>query len=84
MFWVYILENLEGRFYIGQTDDLAARLANHNRTDQIGGKFTRKNGPWALVWSEAHLTRGLAVTREHRPFRRRRRTAWRRSGPMCC
>ncbi|MSU58376.1 MAG: GIY-YIG nuclease family protein [Pedosphaera sp.] len=64
MFWVYILENLEGRFYIGQTDDLATRLANHNRTDQIGGKFTRKNGPWALVWSEAHLTRGLAVTRE--------------------
>jgi len=40
MFFVYILENAEGRFYIGHTDDLAVRLINHNRTDKVGRKFT--------------------------------------------
>ncbi len=64
MFWVYILQNPQGRFYIGQTDDLAVRLKNHNRTEKKAGKFTRANGPWALAWSEAHATRALAMARE--------------------
>jgi putative endonuclease len=64
MFWVYILQNPTGRFYIGQTDDLSIRLANHNRTDKISGKYTRKNGPWTLVWSEPHPTRSGAMERE--------------------
>ena len=34
MFWVYILQNPKGRFYIGQTDDLQARLFSHNRADK--------------------------------------------------
>jgi putative endonuclease len=65
MYWVYILENLTGKFYIGQTDDLATRLLNHNRTDKISGKFTRKNGPWKLVWSETHPDRASANQRPH-------------------
>ena len=64
MFWVYILENAGSKFYIGQTDDLQARLQSHNRTDRIEGKFTRKNGPWNLVWSEEHGTRAAAMARE--------------------
>jgi len=64
MFWVYILLNPPGRFYIGQTDDLKIRLANHNRTDKVSGKFTLKNGPWQLVWSEAHPSRPVAMARE--------------------
>ena len=64
MFWVYILQNPEGRFYTGHTDDLAGRVANHNRTDKISGKFTRKNGPWMLVWFEQHPNRSSAVRRE--------------------
>jgi len=28
MYWVYILQNPTGRFYIGQTDNLSIRLAN--------------------------------------------------------
>ena len=36
-FWVYILQNPRGKFYIGQTEDLAARVAFHNRTDSIDG-----------------------------------------------
>ncbi|MCL4787487.1 MAG: GIY-YIG nuclease family protein [Verrucomicrobia bacterium] len=64
MFWVYVLENAQGRFYIGQTDNLGVRLANHNRTDGSGGKYTRKHGPWRLVWSEAQPTRASALIRE--------------------
>jgi putative endonuclease len=61
---VYILRNPAGRFYVGQTDDLDQRLVSHNRTDKAAGKFTRKNGPWSLVWSEPHDTRAAAMARE--------------------
>ncbi|MFZ4597053.1 MAG: GIY-YIG nuclease family protein [Terrimicrobiaceae bacterium] len=64
MFWVYILQNAVGRFYIGQTDNLDVRIGSHNRTDQLAGKFTRKNGPWILVWSEPHPSRAAAMARE--------------------
>jgi putative endonuclease len=64
MFWVYILQNPKGRFYVGHTDNLGNRIASHNRTDKIGGKFTRKNGPWTLVWSEQHPDRRGAMRRE--------------------
>ncbi|MFW2479659.1 MAG: GIY-YIG nuclease family protein [Lentimonas sp.] len=30
MVYVYILENLKGRFYIEHTDDLDRRLSQHN------------------------------------------------------
>ena len=64
MFWVYVLQNSAGKFYIGHTDDLGARLDSHNRTDRVLGKFTRKNGPWHVVWSEEHPTRAAAMGRE--------------------
>ncbi|PYI45719.1 MAG: endonuclease [Verrucomicrobia bacterium] len=64
MFWVYILRNPAGNFYVGHTHNLENRVTNHNRTDKIAGKFTRKNGPWALIWSEAHPDRSRAVRRE--------------------
>ena len=75
MFWTYILENPEGRFYIGQTDNLTARLDNHNRTDVIGGKFTRKIGPWKLVWTEPHPTRSAAMLRE-RQIKKMKSARW--------
>lgn len=28
MFWVYVLENPRGKFYVSQTQDLAARLCD--------------------------------------------------------
>jgi putative endonuclease len=64
MFWVYILQNPAGRFYIGHTDDLAGRVRSHNRTDKICGKFTRKNGLWVLLRSEEHPDRSNAMRRE--------------------
>jgi predicted GIY-YIG superfamily endonuclease len=64
MFSVYILQNPKGHFYVGHTDDLATRVASHNRTDKVYGKFTRKNGPWILLWSEQHCDRPSAARRE--------------------
>ena len=73
MFWVYVLQNPVGRFYIGQTDELPARLLRHNENDTR--KYTNKNGPWALVWSEAHETRSSAVKRE-RQVKRMKSATW--------
>ena len=64
MFYVYIIRNSAGRFYTGHTEDLNARLTNHNRSDKIFGKFTRKHGPWTLVWTEEHVDRASAMRRE--------------------
>ncbi|HEY3761063.1 MAG TPA: GIY-YIG nuclease family protein [Verrucomicrobiae bacterium] len=75
MYWVYILQNPVGRFYIGHTDNLAVRLANHNRTDKTAGHYTRKNGPWVLVWSEEHSTRPAAIKRE-RQIKQMKSSRW--------
>jgi len=78
MFWVYILENPSGKFYIGQTENLAVRLEDHNRTDAFDGHFTRKNGPWKLVWFEEHPTRSSAMRREQQ-IKRMKSAKWIRS-----
>jgi putative endonuclease len=75
MFWVYILQNTAGQFYIGQSGDLETRLCSHNRKDEINGEFTRKNGPWVLVWSEMHPTRASAMCRE-RAIKRMKSAKW--------
>jgi len=75
MNWVYMLQNPVGKFYLGQTDDLPMRLINHNRTDKVEVKFTRKNGPWNLVWSEFHPTRSAAMQRE-RQIKRMKSARW--------
>ena len=75
MFWVYILQSSRGKFYVGQTEDLSARLKFHNQTDHIDGHFTRKNGPWKLVWSELHDSRQSAMKRE-RQIKRMKSAKW--------
>jgi putative endonuclease len=64
LFCVYFLQNPGGKFYIGHTNNLAIRVHSHNRSDKLLGKYTRKNGPWELVWSEQHTTRAAAMARE--------------------
>ena len=75
MFWVYVLENTRGKFYVGQTANLAVRVLDHNRTDCFEGHFTRKNGPWKLVWRETHNSRSSAVQRE-RQIKRMKSAKW--------
>jgi putative endonuclease len=50
---VYVLQNREGRFYIGLTDDVARRVAQHNADKS---RWTRGRGPWRVVWQSAQLS----------------------------
>ena len=65
-YFVYILKNEKGRFYIGHTDNLIRRYYEHS--DSSGrshlGKYTHKNGPWTLVWWEIQSDRSSAMRRE--------------------
>lgn len=66
MFHVYVLENAQGRLYIGHTEDVVRRLEQHNspgRKEHLG-KYTHKNGPWSLLGSESFNTRSAAMCRE--------------------
>ncbi len=61
--YVYILSSLRnGKLYVGHTKDLERRLVQHNQGQ--GGKFTRQQGPWELVYSEEQVDRSAAMSRE--------------------
>jgi putative endonuclease len=62
MYLVYILENTEGKHYIGYTSDLKQRIKDHNSTK---GRWTKKKGPWRLVYKEAYSTKEEAYSREN-------------------
>ncbi len=83
MFWTYILRNPAGKFYIGHSHDLEDRLENHNRTGDAQGKFTRKNGPWELVWREQHSTRADAMAREQE-IKKMKSAKWIRERLLAC
>ncbi|HEV57887.1 MAG TPA: GIY-YIG nuclease family protein [Phycisphaerales bacterium] len=65
-YFVYILESAStGKRYIGQTDDLERRVAEHNSREHNPCKFTSKHpGPWRLVYHESCETRSEAMRRE--------------------
>ncbi len=62
MFLVYILfsESLD-RYYIGHTNNLERRLAEHNR---IKGKYTDAGIPWKIVHIETFNSKEEAYDRE--------------------
>jgi len=53
LYQVYVLRNLSGKFYIGLSENVAVRLAQHNSGIS---KWTKVRGPWTLVWSSALLS----------------------------
>jgi putative endonuclease len=62
MSYVYILQSEStSRFYIGCTEQIGTRLAEHQRGQTIS---TRKRGPWALVYQERFSTLSEALLRE--------------------
>jgi len=62
MFTVYILKSLKnGRYYIGQTNDILDRIRRHNSGRS---KATKNFMPWELIYSEKYSTRSLAFGRE--------------------
>jgi putative endonuclease len=52
-YWVYVLQNLSGIFYIGMTDNMKRRLTDHNTRVS---KWTKKRGPWELVWQKGPMS----------------------------
>ncbi|RJQ29971.1 GIY-YIG nuclease family protein [Candidatus Parcubacteria bacterium] len=63
MWYTYVLFSLKSkRKYIGMTDDLRQRLSEHN--SGIGGRFTKNNRPFKLIFYEAFLAKKDAVKQE--------------------
>ena len=66
MYFTYILQSEStGRYYVGSTDNLDRRVAQHNDPDYKGSKTTKRfKGPWKLVYTESSQTRAEAMSRE--------------------
>jgi len=66
MYFTYILQSEStGRYYIGSTDNVGRRVAQHNDPDYKGSKTTKRfKGPWTLVYTESSQTRAEAMSRE--------------------
>ena len=64
MITVYVLQSIKtGNLYIGQTDNVAKRLIEHN---EGLSRYTKGRGPWVLFYTEEHTTRSEAMIRERR------------------
>ncbi len=60
--YVYVLENEEGRRYVGSTGRTPQlRLAEHNAGVN---RWTRAHGPWRLAYWEMCGSKRLALARE--------------------
>jgi putative endonuclease len=53
----------DGSYYIGSTNNLAKRFANHVKGK--GGSYTRSHHPVKVVYSEELVDKSSALKREH-------------------
>ena len=63
MWWVYLLECIDGTLYCGISNDVEARVAKHNAGK--GAAYTRGRRPVRLVWSKEVGSKSAALKREH-------------------
>ncbi|MGZ8310563.1 MAG: TrmH family RNA methyltransferase [Allosphingosinicella sp.] len=63
-FYTYLLRCADGSYYVGHTDDLDVRIAQHERGELPG--YSEKRRPVVLVWSETFPTRDEAFAAERR------------------
>jgi len=61
-FYAYMLRCADGSYYVGHTEDLDVRLAQHQRGEVTG--HTQKRRPVELVWCETFPTRDEAFAAE--------------------
>jgi putative endonuclease len=65
MFIVYVLYNsVADKFYVGQTQNLDARLAAHNNKHKTMSYTARFKGEWKVIYTESLPTRSEALKRE--------------------
>ncbi len=67
MYYVYVLRGPK-QFYIGSTNDLRRRLAEHEAGESSA---TKNRGPWKLIYYEASASKTDGLIRE-----RYLKTAW--------
>lgn len=63
-FYAYLLRCSDGTYYVGHTDDLELRMAQH-RSGALGG-YTARRLPVVLLWSEWFQTRDDAFAAERK------------------
>ncbi len=65
-YFLYVIKSeTSGKIYIGQTNNIIRRVDEHN--NQLLGKkkrYTRRDGPWKLIYKEDYSTRNEAIQRE--------------------
>ena len=64
MWYVYIIECVDGSLYTGIAIDVAARYAAHAQGK--GARYTRSHPPLRLLATEAHPDRSSAARAEYR------------------
>jgi predicted GIY-YIG superfamily endonuclease len=63
-FFAYLLRCNDGSYYAGHTEDLDARMAQH-QSGALGG-YTAKRLPVELVWSDSFMSRDDAFRVERK------------------
>jgi predicted GIY-YIG superfamily endonuclease len=63
LYQVYVVQNPQGRFYIGLSEHVNVRVQQHN---DGRSKWTRHRGPWSLVWVSRSSSLTEARKLEHR------------------
>ena len=64
-FFTYLLRCADGSYYVGHTDDLERRLAQHE-SGEIAGCYTHGRRPVEFAWSGEAMTRAEALAFEQR------------------
>jgi len=63
MYYTYVLMSVKNnRLYVGSTNNLRRRFDEHNKG--IGGKYTRDNRPYKLIFYEAFLSEEDSIRQE--------------------
>ena len=52
-YWVYVLRNPAGKYYIGISSDVDRRLTEHNAGYST---FTSKHRPWEIAWRRGPMS----------------------------
>ena len=68
MYYLYVIQNEAGEYYLGYTANLENRLADHN----AGSNKSTKNHKWELVYYEAYVSEKYARNREQALKKNRR------------
>ena len=77
-FWVYLLRCADQSYYVGHTDELEERIAQHQQGEIEGYTTTRR--PVQLMHAESFTTReaALAAERQLKGWSWKKKEAWAR------